>query len=242
MQIYSRTDIGKLRSSNQDACFTEILSETTAIAIVCDGMGGAKAGNVASETAIKVMSEYVKNSYRQTMNTDDIAKMLKSAVASANIVIYNMSVNDENMSGMGTTVVAAVITPDCVIVCHVGDSRAYLYSNGMLSQLTRDHSMVQSLVESGKLTPEQARAHPRKNIITRALGAEEDVLPEVGEYDISAGDTVLLCSDGLSNFVEPDNMADIIKNNDLSKVSDVLTDTANQNGGGDNITVVTVTL
>lgn len=242
MQIFSRTDIGKSRSSNQDACFTCQLTEDTALAVVCDGMGGANAGNIASETAVSVISDYIKKAYRPNMTSADTEKLLRSAISSANIIVYDMSVKDSKLSGMGTTAVVSIVSKASAVICHVGDSRAYLYSKGTLSQLTRDHSMVQSLVESGKLTPEQARVHPRKNIITRALGAEENVLPDVNEVSISAEDTILLCSDGLSNFVDNDDIIDIFKSNDLSKVTDVLTDTANSNGGGDNITVVTVTL
>ncbi len=242
MQVFSRVDKGKTRASNQDACFHNFLEDGTALAIVCDGMGGANAGNIASETAIKVISEYVMTSYREGMDSFDAENLLKNAVISANSVVYNMSVDNAELKGMGTTAVAALVNSNFTVICHVGDSRAYLIDGDNITQLTRDHSMVQSLVESGKLTPEQARVHPRKNIITRALGADEDVLPEISETDISNGQILLLCSDGLSNYVEADEMLEICKNNDISRLADVLTDTANANGGGDNITVVAVTL
>ncbi len=242
MQIFSRVDKGKTRVSNQDACFTEMLEGGAALAVVCDGMGGANAGNIASETAVKLISDYIRNSYRMTMDSIDTEKILKSAVSSANIVIHDMSLKDESLCGMGTTVVAALVTTEFAVICHVGDSRAYLINGNDIKQLTRDHSMVQSLVESGKLTPEQARVHPRKNIITRALGAEENVLPDFCEIKLSCGEILLLCSDGMSNYVEADEIINVCKNNDISKVADILTDAANANGGGDNITVVTVSM
>lgn len=242
MQIYSRIDIGKTRKSNQDAFCAQELSKDTAFAVVCDGMGGAKAGNVASEMAVNVITEYVKRSYRDAMDATDVSQMLKRAVTSANIDIYDAALRDESLSGMGTTAVVAIIRSDFTVICHVGDSRAYLISDNTLTQLTRDHSMVQSLVESGKLTPEEAMVHPRKNVITRALGAEENVIPDLYETILKSGETLMLCSDGLSNFVSAEQIISIFKSNNLNDVADILTDTANENGGGDNITVVTVTV
>lgn len=242
MQIYSRIDIGKTRKSNQDAYFAEKLSDGAALVVVCDGMGGANAGNVASDMAVNVISEYVKRSYRESMDASDASQILKRAVTSANIDIYDAALRDENLSGMGTTVVAAIVKEAFTAICHVGDSRAYLISNNTLTQLTRDHSMVQSLVESGKLTPEEAMVHPRKNVITRALGAEENVIPDLYETVIKTGETLMICTDGLSNFVPADQIISIFKSNAINEIADILTDTANANGGGDNITVVTVTV
>ena len=241
MQIISKIDIGRRRRSNQDACFTGKLSEDTALAVVCDGMGGAKAGNIASETAVKRIADYIGKSYRNGMSDSDLAQMLKNALISANIEIYDMSLKNSDYNGMGTTAVASVISGSNATVCHVGDSRAYLV-NDKITQITRDHSVVQSLLESGKLTAEEAKVHPRKNVITRALGAEENVLPDCSCVSLSPGDTLLFCTDGLTNYVETAEMLDIFKNNDINRVADALVERANQNGGGDNITVVTVTV
>ncbi len=240
MQIFSKIDIGRVRSSNQDAYFTGELSDGSAFVVVCDGMGGANAGNIASETAVKGISEYILKSYRTSMDTTDIEKLLINAISSANIQIYDMSLKRPELSGMGTTAVVAVVKQSNVVIAHVGDSRAYIIGDGII-QLTRDHSVVQSLVESGKLTQSEAKVHPKKNVITRALGAEENVVCDSDIIDIQEGQTLLVCTDGLSNFVEASDILRIFKKNKIEKVASILVDTANQNGGGDNIAVVTVT-
>ncbi len=241
MQVFSQIDIGKMRNSNQDACFTGRLYENTVLVIVCDGMGGANAGNIASETAVKCISEYVGKSFRKTMQEKDIADMLKNALISANIEIYDMSRKNSDYSGMGTTAVIAVVQNEKAVICHVGDSRAYLI-NDDIRQLTKDHSIVQSLIESGKLTPDEAKAHPRKNVITKALGAEEDILPDTVAVPLKANDNLLFCTDGLTNFVETPDILNIFTTNEINNVASTLVERANQNGGGDNITVVTVTV
>lgn len=241
MKIYSKIDKGVVRNSNQDAYFAGEISQDVTFAVVCDGMGGANAGNVASEIAVKTISEYIVNSYRNNMSLDDIIKMIKNAVKSANIEIFDKSNSDENLKGMGTTVVAAVIRGTNAVVANVGDSRVYVV-NDEINQLTTDHSIVQTLIETGKITREDARVHPRKNVITRALGAEAEVVADVEEYNLSKGDTLLLCTDGLTNFVSEDEILNTFKNNDISLVCEKLIELANLGGGGDNITAVTLTL
>lgn len=241
MQIFSKIDIGKMRSSNQDAYFTGELSDGSVFAVVCDGMGGANAGNIASESAVKIISEYILKSYRTNMGSSDLEKMLINAISSANIEIYDMSLKSPELSGMGTTVVVSVMRGNTAVIAHVGDSRAYLI-NDDIKQLTRDHSVVQSLVEKGELTPNEAKVHPRKNVITRALGAEENVMCDSDIISIKDGETLLLCTDGLSNFIESSEMLNIFKNEKIEDVAEILVDTANNNGGGDNIAVVTITV
>lgn len=236
MQIYSKSDIGKGRNSNQDAFFAAEIENNTVFAIVCDGMGGANAGNIASEIAVKTISEYILRSYRIGMDDTDIEKMLKSACESANIDIYDMALKNPELKGMGTTVVIAVAQNDRVIIAHVGDSRAYLVNDG-LKQLTCDHSVVQSLIESGKITVEDAKVHPRKNIITRALGAEENVIIDITNVELKEKESILLCTDGLSNFVSENEIFEIIQKSDTD-VAQRLVDAANASGGGDNITVL----
>lgn len=240
MQIFSKMDIGMVRSSNQDAYFTGEISDGSVFAVVCDGMGGANAGNIASETAVKVISEYVVKSYRTSMKDEDIEKMLNNAILSANIEIYDLSMKNESLAGMGTTAVVALVRDGVAVIAHVGDSRAYLVGDE-LTQLTRDHSVVQSLLESGKLTPNEAKVHPKKNVITRALGAEENVIADSDIIEIKSGETLLICTDGLSNFAEPSEILDIFKNNKIEEVAELLVSAANKNGGGDNIAVVTIT-
>ena len=240
MQIFSKTDRGRVRTDNQDAYFAGKITDDSVFAVVCDGMGGANAGNVASELAVRHISEYVIRSYRDGMNMTDTEKTLKNAIVSANISLYDKAVNNAELAGMGTTAVAVFVKDGTAVIAHVGDSRIYLV-NGEIKQLTRDHSVVQSLIESGKITPEDAKVHPRKNVITRALGAEEDVAVDSDCLNLSNGDTLLLCSDGLTNFLDDKDILTVFQNNDISAVAEKLVETANENGGGDNITVVTVT-
>ncbi len=231
-----------MRRSNQDAYHAEILPDGTALAVVCDGMGGANAGNVASESATMAISDFIRRSWREKMKNENLLSLLQSAVRSANIIVYDMSRENTALEGMGTTVVAALIKEDFAVIAHIGDSRAYLVRGNELKQLTRDHSVVQSLIESGKLTPGGARVHPRKNVITRALGTEEDILADGVEVKLQSGDSLMLCTDGLTNFVDSDDIIGIFGGSDIKNVADTLAKTANQNGGGDNITVVTVTV
>ena len=240
MQIFSKTDRGRVRTDNQDAYFAGKITDDSVFAVVCDGMGGANAGNVASELAVRHISEYVIRSYRDGMNMTDTEKTLKNAIVSANISLYDKAVNNAELAGMGTTAVAVFVKDSTAVIAHVGDSRIYLV-NGEIKQLTRDHSVVQSLIESGKITPEDAKVHPRKNVITRALGAEEDVAVDSDCLNLSNGDTLLLCSDGLTNFLDDKDILTVFQNNDISAVAERLVEEANKNGGGDNITVVTVT-
>lgn len=240
MIIHSMTDVGKMRNSNQDAYFAGEIVPDAVLAIVCDGMGGAKAGNVASETAVKSISEYILHSYRSNMDYFEIEKMLKNAIVSANMQIYDMALKDESLNGMGTTAVIALVKGETAVIAHVGDSRVYL-ADSELNQLTRDHSVVQSLIESGKITPEAAKVHPRKNVITRAIGAEENIIADTGQVPFSKGQKLLLCSDGLSNYVEAGDILNVISNSDPANVPASLIELANNGGGGDNITVVCLT-
>ncbi len=240
MRIYSKIDIGKERSSNQDAFFAGEISQDIAFAVVCDGMGGANAGEVASQTAVKTISEYIINSYRKKITIRDFVKILRNALISANITLYDMAAKDEELKGMGTTAVVVVIKGNEVAIAHVGDSRIYLVNEEII-QLTRDHSIVQTLIESGEISPEDAALHPRKNVITRALGVEEDVAVDTAEFVLSDDDTLLLCTDGLTNFVAVEDILKTFKENDIALVPEKLVELANAGGGGDNITAVTLT-
>ncbi len=232
----TKTDIGKQRSSNQDAFFAVELGKNTSLAIVCDGMGGANAGNIASQTAVKVISDYVMNSFSQKMDSESIEKMLSYAIESANLQIYDMSLKNEALKGMGTTVVVAVLKGNTAIISHVGDSRAYKIGE-TAEQLTRDHSVVQSLLESGKITPADAKSHPKKNVITRALGVEQDIVADTLITTLDEGESLLLCTDGLTGYVDIAQILKIIKSKKQENVAQELIDCANNAGGGDNITV-----
>lgn len=240
MRIFSKTDCGKVRKINQDAFFATVLPDGAALAVVCDGMGGANAGDLASKTAVEVISQYIINAYSTSMDTNALLNLIKNSIISANIDVYDISLKNSDLSGMGTTAVVAVVREKQVIICNVGDSRAYLLSD-KLKQITRDHSVVQTLLESGKLTEEEARVHPDKNVITRALGVEENIIPDDYCIPLQKGEYILLCTDGLSNYVDSETIYDIVKNNDINKVTQLLVDKANSAGGRDNVTVVAVT-
>lgn len=239
MRIFAKTDKGIVRSINQDAYAANVLPGGAAFAVVCDGMGGASAGDIASKTAIEVISQYVLNGYNPNMSSDDIKRLLDNAIASANLDVYTLAQKDEQLKGMGTTVVATITSETRAVICNVGDSRAYLV-NESITQITRDHTMVQSLVELGKLSEEEAKNHPEKNIITRALGVEENILTDSYFIDITADDNLLLCTDGLSNYASEEKILQIVNGNVLDKVSNLLIDEANNGGGRDNITVAII--
>lgn len=239
MKCYGKTDIGKRRSTNQDCFSITALPDGGVLAVVCDGMGGAKAGNVASGTAVDAISRYVERSYRIGISFDSAVDILNKAILSANIEVYDNSLKNPELKGMGTTVVAAIASDDFTVIAHLGDSRAYIVGE-QITQITRDHSVVQSLIESGKLTPEEARVHPRKNVITKALGIEENVFPDNNRCDFKIGETLLLCTDGLTNYVDAEVIKNIIESNPLEDVAQLLVDEANKNGGGDNITALVI--
>ena len=239
MRIFAKTDKGKVRSVNQDAFTANVLSDGAALAVVCDGMGGASAGDIASKTAVEIISQYVLNAYTPTMTSDDIEKLLINAIVSANIEVYTLSKKDEQLNGMGTTVVVTIAKDNQAVICNVGDSRAYLV-NDDLTQITRDHSVVQTLVESGKLSPEQAKNHPEKNVITRALGVEENVIADGFCIPLGENDKLLLCTDGLSNYANKESILNITKGDVLDKMTDSLIKEANDGGGRDNITAAVI--
>ena len=239
MRIFAKTDKGKVRDINQDAFAANILPDGAALAVVCDGMGGASAGDIASKTAVDIISQYILTSYLPSMDSEDIIKLINNAIISANVEVYDLSLKDEKLSGMGTTAVVAIVRESEAVICNIGDSRAYLFGEN-LEQITRDHSVVQSLVESGKLSREEARVHPEKNVITRALGVEENVLTDSYIVKLDKDVKILLCTDGMSNYVSEELMFNIVTNNDIDKITDLLIDEANRGGGKDNITVAVV--
>ena len=239
MRIFAKTDVGKVRSLNEDSFSAKVLSDGAALTVVCDGMGGANAGDVASKIAVDVILNYVLKSYDPSMTSDDTTRLLRDAILSANLEVFEYSKKDQSLFGMGTTVVAAVVRENCAIICSVGDSRAYLV-NDTITQVTRDHSVVQSLIDSGKITPQEARTHPERNVITRALGVEDCLIVDDYYIDFTSNDKLLLCTDGFSNYVENDTILSIIKTNPLDIMTDLLIQQANDGGGRDNITVAVV--
>jgi serine/threonine protein phosphatase PrpC len=223
----SKTDVGRQRHSNEDNFYDE-----PPLFAVADGMGGAQAGEVASEMAI---GEFVRSRDTEAPAEQQLEQIAKAA----NRKIWDMAQSDSRHAGMGTTLTAAMLDGQHVAVGHVGDSRLYLFRNGELERLTRDHSLVEEFVRQGKLTPEQAEKHPQRSVITRALGPEGDVDVDTFRVPAREGDVFLLCSDGLSGMVSDDNLAAIIASGDsLAATADTLVEAANDNGGRDNITAV----
>ncbi len=240
MRIVSKSDIGRMRRTNQDAFATGELTGNVAWAVVCDGMGGANGGNIASQTAVKVISDRISSGFVKGMNSSDIKTLLNTAIYTANLNVFDMAKSVETLSGMGTTVVALLICDDVLHIAHAGDSRAYVLSNGNIKQITKDHSIVQHLVEMGQLTAAEAKVHPKKNVITRALGVEEMIKVDYTELPFEDGDVVMLCTDGLSNYIDDSQVISIMKENNFYEFSEKLVEAANENGGGDNITVVVI--
>lgn len=240
MRIVAKTDKGNVRDSNQDAYAVGEFSDEVVWSVVCDGMGGAAGGNIASALAVKVISDKINASYRNQMRDSSIKNMLDSALTAANIEVFDFAEAQPDLRGMGTTVVCAIVRDNQAYIVHAGDSRAYVINNGNIRQITTDHSMVQDLLLRGKITPEEAEHHPNKNIITRAVGVNTAIEIDFEQIDLEDDDTLLICTDGLSNYVSNDEMLELMSDGKHYAFADRLVKKANENGGGDNITVVVI--
>lgn len=239
MKIQAFTDTGKVRDMNQDAFKTGFFKEGGAWAVVCDGMGGVSGGQVASEICVNEVSSHIEKGYHKSMSMKSVKNLLVSAITASNIKVFETANENKEYLGMGTTVVAVVILNGFAAVAHVGDSRAY-FINDEIKQITRDHSVVQYLIDMGRITKEAARTHPDRNVITRAVGVSPEVDIDVDIIPINEGETILICSDGLYEYVSENDMLDMIKNPDEDEPAKKLLEMANEAGGKDNITVVTV--
>lgn len=242
MKIVAKTDKGLVRKNNQDAYAVGELPGEVAWAVVCDGMGGAAGGNIASALAVKVISDKITSSYNERMRDSSIKNLLDSAIAAANIEVYDMAYSRPDLKGMGTTVVAVVVRNNVAYIAHAGDSRAYLVNENGVEQITVDHSLVQNLVDRGEITKEEAEHHPNKNVITRALGVDKRIDVDFSEVDLYENETLILCTDGLSNCVNNSELAEDIKDGQYYAFADRLVKRANRNGGNDNITVVAIAI
>ncbi len=235
MNISSATSVGKIRAVNEDSFFVTELKDGGVLAVVADGMGGHNAGEVASAKAVSSLKD---TSFKGDV---PIKEALVTAISCANNDIYKMSKKDPKLFGMGTTITACVVTDDKVTAAHVGDSRLYLLRENSITQVTKDHSLVEMLLESGEITKEDAKHHPQRNVITRALGTGALVDVDTYEFLIKDGDIILLCSDGLINMVDDEKILSIITNSkDFGALADALVKEAENAGGYDNITVVLI--
>ena len=235
MKTFSMTDIGRKREINQDYVFAtdETIGNLPNLLVVADGMGGHRAGDFASRFTVEVLAEEVQNS-KETHPE----QILGNAIQTANERLMEEAAKDSRLEGMGTTLVAATILDHVLYFSNVGDSRLYLI-NKEIRQLSKDHSMVEEMVRLGGLTEEEAKHHPDKNIITRAMGVKDKVEPDFFEYRLKGGDTILMCSDGLTNMVDDDEIFQIVKSaRDIVEAVETLIQRANENGGSDNIGIV----
>ena len=235
MKTFSMTDIGRKREINQDYVFAtdETIGNLPNLLVVADGMGGHRAGDFESRFTVEVLAEEVQNS-KETHPE----QILGNAIQTANERLMEEAAKDSRLEGMGTTLVAATILDHVLYFANVGDSRLYLI-NKEIRQLSKDHSMVEEMVRLGGLTEEEAKHHPDKNIITRAMGVKDKVEPDFFEYRLKGGDTILMCSDGLTNMVDDDEIFQIVKSaRDIVEAVETLIQRANENGGSDNIGIV----
>ena len=239
------SDKGMVRQINEDSFYvpSEINDNRILLFIVADGMGGHMAGEVASKEAVDAVVRYISENYEKEASNvrSNLINLINESILYANKQIYEKSLSDLNLSGMGTTFAIALIHNESLYIGHVGDSRIYLLRKNSLFQLTRDHSYVEELVSSGTITREEAANHPQKNIITRALGTEEIVEIDICVRKIYKNDTLILCTDGLTNMVDEETIKATVENEEPSlEAAKKLVALANQTGGTDNITVVIV--
>lgn len=237
-----KTDIGLKRSVNQD-CFEIGYTLNASWAIVCDGLGGEKAGDIASKTATKIISEYLKKTYKYNMIPNEIKNMLVTSFNLANSKIFDMGQENVDYEGMATTAILSFIVDDKLYIAHVGDSRIYLISDNKVEQLTKDDSLVQALVEKGTLSEDEAKKHPKRNYLIKAIGVEPNIDIFYDHFNISNNDKILMCTDGLYNYLNDDFVLDNLGNESLlSERSEVVIDRliklALDCGGSDNITAV----
>jgi len=262
MFFFGKTDIGLRRGSNQDSFVAVSLYRNTVLCVVCDGMGGANGGNIASKLAAEVFHKTLAESLAKiapTGNPQDVdldpkgadyGALLKNAVSAANSAVYTRAASSAELRGMGTTLVAALVVGNMLYAVNIGDSRLYIGADGELTQITRDHSYVQYLVDIGKLTPEEAAKNPIRNIITRSVGNEPEVEGDIYTVDLSeyGHGYLLLCSDGLTNFLSHEKISEILFSKEgmgkksleetLREKVERMVGGANEGGGGDNITVL----
>ena len=241
MKICGITDIGCVRDENQDT-FRNTVKGNRGFGLVCDGMGGPRGGKVASGYAADIIFSLVLENF-DNMDCEKFKEVFASAVTKANDKIIKAATDDITYVGMGTTAVAAFVTDNKCVVANVGDSRAYYYSEDKMVQVSHDHSMVQELVDEGKITADDAKNHPNRNIITRAVGAYDSVNVDFFEFDISGDGIVMLCSDGLTNMLdESEILFELDVTTDVADCAKTLVEMAKHRGGNDNITVLLISM
>lgn len=240
MFLASATDIGKKRDENQDRVSALFLGENISVAVVCDGMGGASSGGVASQVAIDAVIGRIRDNFRGDMNSNSIRNLMLNSVHYANTLVYEKSREDIEKNGMGTTCVAALVIGKEVYIVSVGDSRAYLLNGDGIRQVTTDHTYVQMLYRNGQITEEEAKNHPMRNVITKAVGVEPDVEVDYFEFTQKGNFAILLCSDGLSRYCEQQLIYDEVFGKNLDHAVKRLIEYSNECGGKDNISAAVI--
>jgi len=240
MELWGITDSGKVRQYNQDVF--RIFSDddkNVAVIVVCDGMGGANAGNIASEVAAEEFMRYICTCLDDIKDQTDIAEIMKNAVLSANRIVFEKSLYNDDLAGMGTTMTAAVSTRHGEVAANIGDSRLYHITRDAITQITKDHSVIEEMIDRGEITRSEARRHPSKNLITRAVGTSIYEPPDIFLLNLNSGDFMLLCSDGLSNVIlDSEILKEFRKNRTVQETCKALVDIALSRGAPDNVTAV----
>ena len=241
MEYWGLSETGKVRAQNQDCFRIEELDRNTVLAAVCDGMGGAKSGNIASRLAIDVFTEEVRCSYKPSMTPEQVAQLLENAVKLANFTVYDQARQFADFEGMGTTLVAALVSGKNATIVNVGDSRCYHITHSDIRRITVDHSLVQMMVDRGELTAEEARSYPGRNYITRAVGPEPTVESDLFAIRLDRGEALLLSSDGLHNEVDDQEILfEVVHGVNNDNCCRRLLDIADMRGSPDNVTCVLV--
>lgn len=241
MRAWGITDVGMVRSENQDTYAIEQLDGGAVVAVVCDGMGGARSGSIASHLATNVFLGEVVRSWKAKLSEKKTEELLREALRMANAAVYDQSCESEEFRGMGTTLVAAIVTPQKAYMINVGDSRAYHICAEGIRCITMDHSFVQMMVQRGELTEEQAKNHPQKNLITRAIGTEPSVEGDIYQIPYAEEDNILLCSDGVSNqMADQEILFEVLHGVRKEDCCQRLLEIAKQRGAPDNATIVLV--
>ena len=241
IKAYAKTDVGKAREKNEDSYYiTEDSLKDIQLFILADGMGGCNGGEVASKLAILSAKNYIENNFKETpRDKESLIQLVASSMEYANMVVYEKSLEDKKLEGMGTTLEVCLIYNNRAFIGHVGDSRIYRIRKEFMRKITQDHSYVQKLVQEGTITSEEAEHHPKKNMLMKALGCNAFVEPDVMVKGFQKEDILIICSDGLTNMVETQKIYEKVKEN-FETAPKELIDMANQNGGMDNITVITI--
>lgn len=243
MYIFTKTDIGLVRTENQDSVWGEMLTESSCAAVLCDGMGGESEGGLASKIAVDVVSKRIKENFNEMMNRNSVRNLLITSVIAANSFVWDTA-RSRVHEVMGTTCVAAIVFGGTAYIVNVGDSRAYhLFTQGedeCIRQITKDHTHVQDLLDCGEITEDRIKTHPERHKITRAIGAEESVTPDYFEMPLEPGDRILMCSDGLSSYGDDLDILDICFDTAAESCCDELVKYSLKNGGHDNVSVALI--